>query len=1536
MWVSGKVQTTSSIPQMLNDLDTLHGSGLTVYPLDTAYALIDTSYINNHLFFCETKGSIHYFVSSDRINASTIINSPGCEKTMTAIAITKTAGGKNMFDAYPYEYRPPLLGADSIIVQVPTGYFLSSASLKNRILFNSFEYNSDTIGIPLTDSLTGTVVFVLSDLPSLNCLTQADTPSVANQTMWYGDQLNYRIIDMKLMPLTCDVAPVIAPDTTIKIRFDRENIPCMTTAGCALAGAVPIKQNGYNPVTLFISPGLNRTDTATTALAIKDTVCWDIAMNNFAGLSQADHVFIAILPDGVQNVLSGWHFYPTDSTVANYLNDTIVPITIALGHNSIITGKLCAVVNVCDTVNTIPINIHYGWNCGEWPQLPYDSTAVCGYYVDSLAVDFATVALASDSGKTYETPYILCDTIPVRTCFTNSDLGYVYPYQVALSNIHDGVTVVSGFMQSSASTFPLIGSPGDSLWAISDSGLYVLYPQNGGFTSTDGQFCLTLNLSLDCAFAGDSILPDKELFATTFCGDSISAFVNYTVDQNFVMNTTTSFCDACFTLEKFTLDTVAYTGTPITYNITACNFSADTNTVNIIDLVPPGFNPTSLVNFSVTLQSMECDTFAVTGTFSAGDTCPNTTNTALLIHNTDTISAIACVPVIDLCATTQITFTDSSYSHSYDSLYIGQSIFVEGIFFVDSNLTLTNCTVYVNAGGQIQVQSPAQLILYNTTIQSCDTMWRGIHVQAGAKLALKNNAILKDANIGIYGMHPSTIQVDSSSIWDCVLGVYTPPASGFTATSLKVRSSRFGLNSASFKPDYAGQPTHGILPKAGIEINNMIMILGAVNGGLNEFYKMNTGIVAHNSNLTVRRSKFYNIGYDTTYTEDYRGMAIVCEKPAGSDFAGSSLTVLPENTAFNTVNNCYGGVYTDGATFNINGIHILNVHTGVKSQQATSLSTNLVNGCTITASDFGIYYLNNPAAKQIFATNNKITITGINNPSSSAKPLRVAILMRETTLLSSVKYVATGDSIELTNAQYGIYAGALNTAKIKFNFIRMNDPGTGIHVQSNIQSSVNCNAVKSNYSSGITPSSIGICTGNTSIQTSLYCNTVDSTFRGFEFGGVNPGTLFKGNNMYHHFNGLYLNSNAIIGQQPHHGNRWNNTDSTLFGAVNLNSIFQGLQLSRFDVDSSLGPIYNPTTFPSSGWFVVDTSSYTFYCGTSTVCDLPPHDLIDSTLNAQIARGDINPSEYAQETRAIAEGYLYRELSNDSSLWISDSTLTAFMIENQGEPVAYLYDVEKYLMAAYRYDSVFINLIDSANFQIEALSDSIYLINEGIIEDPEKLLFDQYTNAISFLYQTIENLYILREAVVSDNLQNAELNNDMVVSAEIPELNTTFVNSLEIDYLDAGENISSVIAVYSELLAIAMQCPAAGGPAVERARTFVALVNDSINYDDDAVCLQSGIYKLAESIQSNTNSENAIIIHPNPASNKVEITLLGEPDGICNIQITDYLGKTISTEIKDCKQKRWEMDVSQLLQGAYTVKINVNNQYERNGKLIIVR
>lgn len=1533
MWMSGKVQTTSAIPQMLNDTILLHDSLWTILPSEVAlgYNLMDTSYTNNHLFFCETRGSIHYFVSSDRFNASSVINDPGCEKTMTAIATTKIAGGKVVFDAYPYEYRPPLLGADSVFVQVPAGYYLSRASIKNKIVFGGFEYNTDTTGIPLTDT-TGQILFVMDDLPALNCLTQSDTPSVAGKTMWYGDQLNSRIIDMKLLPLECNTANITPPDSTILIRFDRQSISCMTTAGCSLEGATPIKQAGNSNQELIINPGLNLSSTASYVTALKDTVCWNFTLSNLTtGSTQADHVFIAVPPGVIHNFLTHWYFLPSDSSLIPYLNDTIIPVIESLPHGGIVTGNLCAVITDCPTAgDTLNFNIHYGWNCDGWPQLPYDSSAVCGYNSFEIGIVPAGATLTSPDGKTYETPYVLCDTIALTTCFENNDIGYVYPHQLLLTNIHQGVTILNGTIHNSQSTFPLSGISGDSLWGISDSGLYVLYPQNGGFNSQDDPFCITMNLLLDCAFAGDSILPDKQLIATSFCGDTISAFVDYTVDPAFVMNMTTSLCQACFTITKTAEDTIAYTGSPFTYYLHACNFSSDTNTVVLNDLPPPGFTLSTTLPFTVTLPPMACDSFAVTGTFTAGGICPTTTNTALLTHSGDTLTADACVPVIDVCANTQLTFADSTFSGHH--VYNNTSILIEGRFYVDDSLTLNNCMVYVNPGGQITILTSGTLITNNTTIQSCDTMWQGITVGQDSRLLVLNNSFIRDANTAITALNNSVITVDSSSIFDCVRGFYNAPiSSGFLNITLNFSRSVVTMTLPILKPDYIGQPAHGSLPFAGLEINNLIMTLGGNTGRTNEFYKLNNGLVAHNSIVKVKRSRFYNITRDAFYSGIYNGSAMAAD---ATTTTLAKLTVLPEAFSYNTVNQAEYGIYTKGVSLFANYLHLLNVRYGAYCTQTPGNKSSSVSNCAITSRHIGIAFIANPWAKYMICNLNSITINGTSG--SGFTRAHCGIWMSETNANTAVRYLCDGNNITLNNAQNGIYSGVLNTAKIKFNIIKINDNAnnSGISVWANRYSSISCNSVTGSYSSGATGNTNGISVGNNSLvgSNTLYCNSVDSTYRGFYFGGQNPSTVFKGNEMNNRWVGLYLNTGApvnptYIGTQPHFGNKWNIPSLSGFGGVNLTPP-QYILASRFDVNQNLGTNYNPVVTPST-WFNSDTSGTTYYCNTSLVCSNPPPSLPDTAITRLIAEGVFDSEETSEEARALAEEYLYSELADDSSLWESDSAYIAFMIENQGEPVSYLYSVDEYMRAAYNYDTTLMALVDSLDILIASFTDSIENRDQWRENNPEldvDSMVTVWTDRVNFLNQTATNINLQREGIISNNLENAELQNDYVVGDIVPYSNNSYINEREIAFLESGNNLEEVSNYYSEIFSIAQQCPYTGGQAVERARTLIALVNDSVFYDDVNTCLQVGVYRQQNSDLITTVTSNSILINPNPAKEKIEIKLKGDFKGLCKVEISNMMNELVIQQGMNCEEKTTTIDVSTLSQGIYTVKASVDKQF----------
>ncbi|MBV6454529.1 MAG: hypothetical protein FNNCIFGK_01785 [Bacteroidia bacterium] len=208
---------------------------------------------------------------------------------------------------------------------------------------------------------------------------------------------------------------------------------------------------------------------------------------------------------------------------------------------------------------------------------------------------------------------------------------------------------------------------------------------------------------------------------------------------------------------------------------------------------------------------------------------------------------------------------------------------------------------------------------------------------------------------------------------------------------------------------------------------------------------------------------------------------------------------------------------------------------------------------------------------------------------------------------------------------------------------------------------------------------------------------------------------------------------------------------------------------------------------------------------------------------------------------------------------------------------------------------------------------------------------------NFLNQTINNLYIVREATLNDNLNEAELQNEYVVNGELPEINTAYINEIEIEYLERGNDIQYLIDNYSGILAIASQCPFAGGAAVERARSFIALVNDSVYYDDENVCLQSGIYRMANVDSEKINNSNSIIIKPNPANDKVEVLLNGDfGDGLCKIEIRNSIGETVMVIEMNCKEKRKIIELNKLTQGVYSININANNILQSITKLVIIK
>ncbi|MBE7511159.1 MAG: hypothetical protein HS118_13400 [Bacteroidia bacterium] len=60
------------------------------------------------MHFCEATGAIHYFASTERAT-EVFLKIPKGAKTTQAQSHSNITGGKDIYDAFPYEYKTPQL-----------------------------------------------------------------------------------------------------------------------------------------------------------------------------------------------------------------------------------------------------------------------------------------------------------------------------------------------------------------------------------------------------------------------------------------------------------------------------------------------------------------------------------------------------------------------------------------------------------------------------------------------------------------------------------------------------------------------------------------------------------------------------------------------------------------------------------------------------------------------------------------------------------------------------------------------------------------------------------------------------------------------------------------------------------------------------------------------------------------------------------------------------------------------------------------------------------------------------------------------------------------------------------------------------------------------------------------------------------------------------------------------------------------------------------------------------------------------------------
>ncbi|MBK9422749.1 MAG: right-handed parallel beta-helix repeat-containing protein [Bacteroidetes bacterium] len=716
---------------------------------------------------------------------------------------------------------------------------------------------------------------------------------------------------------------------------------------------------------------------------------------------------------------------------------------------------------------------------------------------------------------------------------------------------------------------------------------------------------------------------------------------------------------------------------------------------------------------------------------------------------------------------------------------------------------------------------------------------------------------------------------------------------------------------------------------SGVETNRWVGTIGTTGLEKNVFFNMMRGIVGKVSWITCENNDFIDMLKDATAptsTSDHaKGINVISELSQ----APSSLHVTSNNYFYN---NIYG-IYTSNSKTTVRGVLMDTVRYGVHMRNCIDTLTAEISSNTINAYFRGIDLMNNAGSAGISVRENFINI----NSTLSAS---AAIYLSENTS-GNARYTIDGNIIDYKSS-YGITSQNAKYVVITGNVLTQpaftqSTSNYGILLNNADSSVVSCNSVTSannplyTYSTGIDIS--------LSDKTTITCNTTSGHHKGVFFGGGNADTDFRGNTIGVHYTGLYLNSAAVISQQPpitipmpeYHGNVWLDSASYLsgYGAVNMNwQPNTNLSLSLFStnqsinshnpvipLDDNLGPFY----VDDASWFSKQISGSSFDCSTYLVCG--ENSLTDEEhLRMQIVNDETLSSDFIPESKFIAKQQLYETFVNDEGLTQSRPEYMDFVDDQSTTSIGTLFHTDKLINEALSLGSFgtqfnelhesFILATDSINILDSLIANNM---QAGFIE-ARNLLIEQ----VSEIQSQLELEIASKEQFKNQKIAAAISANLSVVPTQIPDENEKNVNDAYLAFETGG--IAQIESRYSQLFFIANQCKFKGGPAVIRARNLLQLLDELLFFDDNSICEASGIYRNTQHSSTSIKPINKISVQPNPARNSFEVIFDSPVEDIISLVVMDVLGNIIYQHKTTSTSNPVTISSEKMPSGVYTLTV----------------
>lgn len=109
-----------------------------------------------------------------------------------------------------------------------------------------------------------------------------------------------------------------------------------------------------------------------------------------------------------------------------------------------------------------------------------------------------------------------------------------------------------------------------------------------------------------------------------------------------------------------------------------------------------------------------------------------------------------------------------------------------------------------------------------------------------------------------------------------------------------------------------------------------------------------------------------------------------------------------------------------------------------------------------------------------------------------------------------------------------------------------------------------------------------------------------------------------------------------------------------------------------------------------------------------------------------------------------------------------------------------------------------------------------------------------------------------------------------------------------------------------------------------------MINDSVEYNDDAVCLLDGIYR---SGYDNINLDEFVLM-PNPANESVQVAYINNELAIQSLRLIDLSGREVYSVELENPFRSYTLNTTNLSSGLYRVIVNSSNGSISSKNLVI--